>query len=80
MTMGQFNRVMISCAKDAGSQCDLLLSSSTTPYSYPACQVTAGINDPEPTVLQNRLQAGPAGAPAQVWLGKGKQEVLCRLL
>lgn len=61
---GQFNRVMISCAKDAGSQSGLLLSSSTAPRSHPACQSSAGINDPETTALQNQLLAGPAGAPA----------------
>lgn len=79
MTNGQFNGVITSCAKDAGSQSDLLLSSSTTPCSHPACHFTAGISDPEPTVLQNQLVAGPAEPLPQVRLGKGKQEALCRL-
>lgn len=64
MINGKFNRVVISCAKDAGSKSDLLLSSSTTACCYPACQFTAAVNDPEPTVLQNWFLAGTDGAPA----------------
>lgn len=80
MINGQFIKVMISCAKDAGSQSDLLLSSSTTPCSHPATasslQGSTILNQKSGKTgfCQGLLEPLPQG-----WLGKGKQEGLGRL-